>query len=262
MSKYYKYGELLLTLRKEYMGYKILLNELRKYVDIKTEYENMYFTGSLAYNDCSKNPIDKEIRLIVEKKYNELLKTIQNIRYNWYSMYLYTANYKMEKNDKGIYAPVYDNGCVIIDDKNKYNPSVEITNPEKFADMLDQILSTDLMQTQQGHFGLNHDLIYLNFDEAYIFSKLENQTIIHWDGIKDTFICRCDGHFYPELIKEVLSLEMPEDRISNDWLKLLEKYKNDSSLSTNDIDISVKANTELEREPSLLNNQFKLIIKK
>ena len=254
MSKYYKYGELLLILRKEYMGYKILLNELKRYVDIKSEYENMYFTGRLAYNDCSKNPVDKEIRLIVEKKYNELLKTIQNIRYNWYSMYLYTANYKMKKNNDGNYVPVYDNECAIIDNKDKYNPSVEITNPEKFSDLIDQIFSTDLMQTQQGHFAINQEAIDLNFDEAYIFSKLENQTIIHWDGINDTFRCSCDGHFYPALIREVLSLEMPEDKISDDWLKLLEKHKNDSSLRNYDVDVSVKANAELEKEPSLLNN--------
>ena len=45
MKKYYKYGEMLLVLRKEYRECKYLLDELNKYVNVKSNNSNYYFTG-------------------------------------------------------------------------------------------------------------------------------------------------------------------------------------------------------------------------
>ena len=97
MQKYYNFGDLLITLRDEYMSCNTLLEELKKYIEIKSEYENMYFTGFLTDDDTASKSYERFLRLDVEKKYNKLLKQVQELRYNWYSMYFYTAQIVFNK---------------------------------------------------------------------------------------------------------------------------------------------------------------------
>ena len=54
MKKYYKYGEMLLTLREEYRECKYLLDELNKYINVKSDNNHFYFTGLLSDDDSSK----------------------------------------------------------------------------------------------------------------------------------------------------------------------------------------------------------------
>ena len=55
MKKYYKYGEMLLTLREEYKECKYLLDELNKYINVKSDNNHFYFTGLLSDDDSSKD---------------------------------------------------------------------------------------------------------------------------------------------------------------------------------------------------------------
>ena len=243
MRKYYKFGELLFTLRNEYLKQKVLLEELKKYVDINDDYLDMYFSGRLV--DDSWDYEDKGLSLIVTKKYNELLKKIQDLRYDWYSVFLYRAKYNFVRNEDGIYTPVYDNIYSFVD--KKYVPEVRINDNEQFGLIADIIYSTDLMNTKHGNFAINDSRVCLDYDEARIYTNCSKGTNIKWNGVNDELTCSTKGRFYPALVRDVLSFDMPADRISDDWIELL---KNNEKNISNKYDID-----ELEK------SGIKLILK-
>lgn len=252
MQKYYNFGDLLITLRDEYMSCNTLLEELKKYIEIKSEYENMYFTGFLTDDGTASNSYERFLRLDVEKKYNKLLKKVQELRYNWYSMYFYTAQFVFNKNEDGLYIPTYFLNITPLDGK-KYVPKVEITNPEKFSNIMDQIYSSDLMQVQRGNFNMNKDGIYLDFERVHISSQIEGGTRVYWYGSTDECSCSSDGYISPSLIADILSLKLPSDRISDDWLKLLEKHESEFPDKRYNASIF---------EPSSNKGKYKLVLKK
>ena len=103
MKKYYKFWEMILALREEYNSCREILNQLKKYINIEDKNANFYFTGLLSNSDYKKDLSDRRIKLYVEKKYLDILKKIQYIKYNWYSQFLYSAYFIVEKKDNGLY---------------------------------------------------------------------------------------------------------------------------------------------------------------
>lgn len=246
MKKYYKYGELILALREEYQECKNLLEELNGCINIKSDNSNFYFTGSLPGDYGNQDLNDRKIRLFVEKRYLDILKKIQNLRYNWSGKFLYSAFFSVNKKDNGLYEIKYDNLLTTIDRK-KYIPEVEIINQVKFSELIDELFSVDLMQLKQGYFFHNFDSISLDFDYADISTTL-GDTFINWSGIDDTFmyIMRKDRNPAPT-IEDILTLEMPADKISPEWLKLLEKHENDF-----DDDLYFKVDKDFQKRQGFL----------
>ena len=226
MKKYYKFGEIILALREEYKECKGILDELKSCINVKSDYNNFYFSGELSNDKRSLNLEDKKISLIVEKEYLDILKKIHHLRYSWYAQYLYSAMFYAEKKDNGLYKLEYDNRLTCFDRK-KYRPEVDIIDESKFSELIDELLSYDLFQVKEGYFNINSDALSLSFDNAFISSSLGDESLIFWDGVQDTFSYTIKRHNSFVLIDEILSLEMPADKISPDWLKLLEKHEND-----------------------------------
>lgn len=225
MKKYYKYGELLLALREEYNEYKDLLKELEKYIEIKSEYADFYFSGSLSKDKSQKRLEDRRIILQVEKKYSSIKKMIERLKYDWYSSYMYSAFFNIEKKESGLYVARYNNIVTPVDG-NKYVPNVKITDQENFSKIIDQLLSTDIMQLRDGHFTNNYDSIFLDFDNASISSNFGCHYYITWDGREDKYSYSVREQCSSDLIENILSLEIPADKISPEWLNILEKHKN------------------------------------
>lgn len=224
MKKYYKCGEIILALREEYKECKQLLNELNNCINIKTENSNFYFTGLLSEDKNTQDLNDRRIRLFVEKKYLDIMKKIQYLKYNWYEQFLYSAVFLTEKKENGLYGLKYKDISTPVDGK-KYIPEVEIIDQTKFSQLIDELFSSDLMQLKEGYFSNNHDNISLNFDHAYISTPLGDDSFISWNGTNDSFKYSITRHNSPILISEILSLEIPSDKISADWLSLLEKHE-------------------------------------
>ena len=153
-----------------------------------------------------------------------ILKKIQYLKYNWYEQFLYSAFFLIEKKENGLYGLKYKDVLTPVDGR-KYIPEVEIIDQTKFSQLIDKLLSSDLMQLEEGYFSNNHDNISLNFDYAYISTPLGDDSFISWNGINDSFKYSITRHNCPFLIEEILSLEIPSDKISGDWLKLLEKHE-------------------------------------
>lgn len=262
MKKYYKYGEMILALREEYKECKHLLDELNKCINIKSDNSNFYFTVLLSDDDKVQDLSDRKILLFVEKRYLDVLKKIQYLKYNWYVQFLYSAFFIAEKKDNGLYGLEYKDILTPVDGK-KYIPKVEIIDQDKFSELVDELLLTDLMQLKQGYFSNNHNNISLNFDDAYISTLLGDKSFITWNGIHDNFKYLITRHNSPALIEEILSLEMPADKISQDWLRLLEKHENDFDGEVLfDVDINAQSRKGILEISDIKNNRVVKLLKK
>ena len=262
MKKYYKFGEMILALRKEYSDCKNILNQLNSCINVEDENANYYFSGFLSDNNLTQEFNDRKIRLIVEKRYLEILKKIQYMKYNWYSQFLYNSYLEVEKKENGLYGLEYEKLLTPVDGK-KYMPKVEINNQKLFSNLIDELLSSDLMQLKHGYFSNNRDNISLDFDDAYISTALGDNSFIEWNGINDNFKYSITKHNSPNLIEDIFSLEMPADKISPDWLKILEKHENDFD---NDILFDVDKNAQSKQGilniSNIENNKVVKILKK
>ena len=226
MKKYYKFGEMILALREEYQECKHILDELKDCINVKSDTSKIYFTGSLSSNDKIQDLSDRSIILCVEKKYLDILKKIQYLKHDLYGQFLYSAFFAVNKKDNDSYGLEYDDMFTPVNIR-KYIPEVQIVDQAKFSEVIDELFSTDLMQLKRGIFRNNHDRILLNFDSAYISTS--DASFIRWNGINDNFdysINRCNfSPLIPNLIEGILLLEIPADKISSDWLKILEKHE-------------------------------------
>ena len=234
MRKYYRYGEILLALRKEFQEYKCLLDELNRYIKVKDGDIHHTF-GTLSYNICSS--LDdkiivmqdcRKIMLQVEKKYLEIMKKIRYVMNGTYSYELYKAQFMLRKDEYDSYYFKYFNYFNPIV-KEKFIPEVEITDQEIFSSIVNKILASDLMQLQKAHFTNNNDSVILDFNEGLIHSYTRNggDSFLQWDGISDEFNYDIEKIAEPSVIEELLSLCMPAYRISDEWLELLEKHEQD-----------------------------------
>ena len=221
MKKYYTFGEMIFALREEYKECKYLLDELNKLVNIEGDIKDSDFLMVIKEPDRENGIIDKGLKLCVEKRYLEVFKKIQYLKYNY--QYLYRAIFNVEKEENGLYGLKYKD---IFSHNNgkKYIPEVHITNPEKFSELVDELYSSYLAQLKTGYFKNNHDSIMMDFHLSYIDSTLGDRSIIIWNGYTDNLKYLITRHNSPHLIEEILNLEMPADKISPDWLELLERH--------------------------------------
>ena len=264
IKKSYKFGEIILALREEYKECKHLLDELNKCINVKSDNNKYYFTGLLPMDEKIRELSYWKIRLYVEKRYHNILKEIQYLKYSWSSISLYTAYFTAVKKDNGLYGLEYENELTPFGRK-KYIPKVEIIDQSKFSLLIDELLSSDLMQVKHGNFGINNDSIWLNFDYATIFCSrsYNNNLSISWSGIEDEFQYSITKPNSPALIEEILSLELPADKISLDWLKLLEKHENDFADEVLfDVDINARSKRGILQVSNIENNKVVKLLKK
>lgn len=240
MKKKYKFGEILLILREEYKECKHILEEMNKCVSVDTSVDKYYFSGVLAHECNSEVKHENKIRLYVEKRYSEILKKIQYLKYDWYNQYLYSAYYNVVKKENDSCDLIYDEILTPVDGR-KYIPKVEIIDEDKFSLLVDELLETDLMQLKAGYFKVNHDTISLGFDTAYISTPLGDDSTIYWNGINDELQYSVTRHQSPYLLEEILSLEISAEEIAPSWLELLNKHEDHHDLAF-DVDINVQSN--------------------
>lgn len=224
LKQYYKFGEIILALREEYSECKHLLDELNKQINVGPEVTNYYFSGLLKQSNPGNNHENARIRLYVQKRYIDVLKKIQHIRHDWYAQYLYSAIFNVEKESDDLYGLKYDDIFTPVDGR-KYIPEVQINNKEEFSKLINELFSTDLMQLTDSYFTINSDHISLNFDEAFISTQLGTESFVHWDGIADTFKYSVKRDNSPSLLEDIFELEIPTNKLSPDWLKILEKHE-------------------------------------
>ena len=222
MKDYYKYGEIIIALREEYQKCKILFDEMYKYINIKSNNMDYYFTGSLSNNINSDVLDDRKIKLIIERRYLSILKLFDYLKYGDYSKYFYKAKYNVSKNDNNLYEFVYDD-VFYLNNKKEFKPEIEINNPGELALLVDELLQTDLMQLKMKYINNYDDTIVLNFDKAHIMSHLGEKSLVRWNGIEDDFEFILNNNSNPLLVTDILSSKISKEKIPFYWLNLLEK---------------------------------------
>lgn len=224
MKKYYTYGEIFLVLREEYRECKRLLDNLHMCVLVKdVDVKNYYFSGIL------KTPgADSQVRLVVERRYADILKKIREFKHSVDGIYFYKAFFYAKQQRNGSYDLEYRSAYA--PDVKKYIPEIKITYPEGLKEYVNEILRTDLMQAQSRVFKNNHNHINLYFDHADISTPLGDESSLSLDCENSSVRYSINEHrsmyrHNPDyLIYDILYLQIPSDDISPDWLKLLEKH--------------------------------------
>lgn len=225
MKKYYQFGEIMLALREEYRDCKHLLEELKDCVSPELSVNDYYFTGLLAHDLSEVNvEFDRKIVLYTMKEYNKILKKIHDVTGNRWWLDLYSAAFYAEKQENGLYGIKQDNSFSPYENR-RYRPEVEIIDKEKFSSLIEKLLTSDIMHTQGKCFEFNHDSIMLEFDYAAIQSSLGWDSRIIWNGETDRFDYSIAREESPYLIESIFELEIPAEKISEDWLKILEKHE-------------------------------------
>ena len=228
MKRNYKYGEMILLLREEYKECKRILDEISKYVVVSPDCTHYYFDGKLV--DRGRIYENSMIRLNVIKKYFYFLRKIGYA----HCYYSHTANFNIVENEDGLYEPKYYSRLYhkYLDkndiEKEMYVPDVQVTDQIKFSELVHELLSSDLMQLEAGHFSNNYRIIDLDFDEAWIsFANFlrGGNSFIAWNGRKDTFEYEMSKYNSSTLINDMLSSEISADNISPGWLSIFEKHE-------------------------------------
>lgn len=259
MKKKYKFGEMLLILREEYKDCKRILNQLRKYVSVEGDNNLICFRGSLKMDSESSKDEFTRIFLMVEKRYLDLLKKYQYLKYDWYGRYLYRASFNIEKGDNGIYKLSYDDILTPVDGK-KYIPKVEILDQNKFSALIDKLFESDLMRLKYGNFSVNLDNIQLDFDCGSIDSFGSS---ISWYGVDDTFRYSMPNNKNLSLLEEMLEFEIYAEDISPSWLELLQKHENDfDSNLTFGLDTGIKSKKGILKISDIKDNKVIKLTKK
>ncbi len=221
MKKRYKFGEILMYLREEYLETKHILEELSKHIYVNSNSSNFYFDVNLS----NSNEKESKLRLIVMKKYSKLLKQIQKLRYDWYSQFLYLAFFDINRGNDNQYELKFDNILTPVDGSKRFTPSVKIIEQDKFNALVEEFLSLDIMKLHENTFYINRDFISLDYNYALISSTLGYKSLLSWDGKEDIIDYSVEKGCCPYLIEEILKLEIPVDYISSDWLKIFEKHE-------------------------------------
>ena len=219
--KTYEFGKIMLVLRQEYMNYKSILDRLNNCVNVESEGVNHFFSGALA-SDRS----DACVKLFVEKEYNKLFK---RYKYRLYKFYAYTAIYDTYKSNHNLYSFKLNKSGLF--DSKEFNPTIDIIDKEKFSNLVDELLSSDLMKLKMhNNVGIDQDTFGYDFGRFEISSSIgnsiENSSSLVWNGFNDNIEC-----YFPEnacygYIIDILKLKVPASVIPNDLLMLLEKYDN------------------------------------
>lgn len=255
MKKSYKFGEILLYLREEYKQCKYLFDKLNKCISIENS-DNFYFTGSLSEEN-------RKIKLVVEKKYSEILKTIAHLKYDWYSVFLYTAYLDVIKGEDNIYQIVQDSTLCRVPNNKIFKPLVDVLYQDEFDNVVKKILSLDMMKRKKANLYINHDVIALDFGRIFISSKLGYESLLHWDGNCDTIDYLVRKDCSPYLLKRILYLELPMEYIPKEWLQIFEKHESEFSDEIYfDVDVNIqnrKGNLQIETSN---NRNIKLLRKK
>lgn len=236
MKQSYTFGEFILALREKRKEVEPLLQELKNYISIDSEYKDFYFYAHLIdervslYDNCdlskSDNALQKlrlnnRVRLFVEKECSEIKKKYYYLRYSLLGSNIYSISYIVAKNEDNTYSFEPSDFLVI------YNPKVTITDQKKFNETMDKIMDTDYMKLHEKSFGINEDSIVLSGNHISIFTPLlgyDPSGYLGWDANDDLidYSVLTKSKQYNYLTEKALELKIPSNMISSDWLKALE----------------------------------------
>lgn len=220
--KKYRFGDILLAARAEYLECEQLLDELNQLIDIDDSVKRHHIEGSLR----SKDEMVKEARLhlVVEREKSKIKEKMLRLKPFWDKERFYEAYYDIINKDDQV-SLEYINRWPYKDDIGRYKPDVKIAHQEPFKYKLNELNKKEIMHTPKGFFGVNYDTILLNLGQVEINSPIGIETKIVWNGKKDEIKYKTRKDYTPELLADVLQLEIREDEMSPKWVEIMKKHR-------------------------------------
>ena len=218
----YRFGDILLAAREEYLECKQSLDELNKLIDIDETVKEHHIEGSLR----SKGDAIKEarLRLVVEKQKNIIKKKMMKLKPFWSKERFYEAYYDIIKKDDQVSLEYIDR-WPNKDSYGRYKPDVKIAHQEPFKYRLKEINKKQIMTAPQSIFGVNYDTIQLDFGKVEINSPIGINTDIIWNGKEDEIRYKTRKDYTPELLSDVFQLEIREDEMNPEWVAIMKKHQ-------------------------------------
>jgi len=228
MKASYTFGEFFLTMREKYKEVEPLFNELKNYISVSSEYDDLYFYADLI-NDDDQYIFDEDyyqlisnnrVRLYVEEKCSKFKKKFYDKRQHVMGLKSYYTSYIVTKNEDDTYS---FNPIGSIDD---FKPI--ITDQKKFSEIMNKIMEKDFMKLHEKIFEFNKERILLYRDYISMSTPLLGyfpEGSIDWNAKDDTidYTAFLKTRVYNYYLEETFDLEIPSNVISSDWLEVLEE---------------------------------------
>ncbi len=235
MKKYYRYIEILMSLRKEMLRLNNIIGKLQDYIKVDGDYESIKVNASLMGQHFMDNPFKVYVEVkkryaFCDNKFKELVEFLKFSQKNLYPFFL-TDRYDAI-SDNGTYSLVrpynYRYEWITEEENSKiYRPSIVVTNKDAFNTILNMAGNTDIAKTRSKILRANHDMFEIRCNDLIL--GLLDPTYRHgivnirWDGLKDEFIVNLENADFDLYFHD---LEIPSDKIPADILEILEKYEN------------------------------------
>ena len=225
-NKYYKYHEILFSLRKEYLKNQEIINKLLSYIEIADNTHNEY-KASLIFRSYDKNKID-HILLIISKRQSNIRLIIKSI----YDSIV--SNDPIVENGKYLYVFRLSENFVSLLDANQdgryLNSKITITNPEDFIESY-KLLNESLI-CKKGNTNLNYEKTLLKISNNGLHllhvtrSDHKKNISIDYDGIEDYLITNNNSY-----MKNIMELKFKKDTIPPYFRNLIDTNMDDYSFS-------------------------------
>ena len=141
-----------------------------------------------------------------------------------FSSFLYRSTFNIQQDERGLYRLEHCSFAKKVSNL-QYVPQIEILDQEKFSEIAETIFKTDLLNTKDGIYENNYDSIALNLFKATMRTKLGSINYVVWDAQDDIIKFSAEKRVEDYILDQVFSLEIPSDKLSTDWLQLLEKHE-------------------------------------
>ena len=246
MKKYYRYIEILMSLRKEMLRLNNIIGKLQDYIKVDGDYESIKVNASLIGQSIYENPFKVYVELkkryiFCNNMFNEYLELskLPSKDPNQYlfagkndlARFLLTDRYDCLKSNGSydlVKTPNYRLKDLSEEQKNMlYKPQIVVTNKDAFDTILNTASNTDIAKLRSTVLRSNHDMFEIFYNRLRILLDVAyklNALSIDWDGLKDEFIVNLENVDFELYFHD---LEIPSDKLPSDLLEILEKHENE-----------------------------------
>jgi len=213
---YYKYYEILFSLRKEYLKNKVLLDKLLSFISINSD----KYTYGLKFKHRD-NPFDS-LLLILYKKDSFLRERI-----NFISNMILNNSKNDGDYDASFLFYFLDDDVILRNngDNSNLDPLINISNRKEFVDIYKDLIDSDIFRygkfekviSENEYISLNRNGILLYY---YLLNSI-NDAKLSYDGINDRLLFDINGKVGINL-EELLDTKIDRDIFPGSYIDLID----------------------------------------
>ena len=223
---YYKYYEIIFSLRKEYLKNQEMINKLLSYIRITDDPFNEY-DSNFVFKTNNRNNIDS-LLLIIKRRQTCIRQILDSI----YSSFVYSDpdlrsgyfSYDLRLDKRYVYLL---DGC---QDGRYLKAKVDIVNHPEFIELYKQLLDT-VPFNGRNYIILPGGFIQLSNNGIHLFNvendNYKNCMRLDYDGIEDTIITNCN----PSL-EHLMNYKINKNSIPKQFSIIIDRHMDEFLYST------------------------------